>query len=631
MRHEVALPGGRPVSPSGSSVGTTRALPVLSFVALLCLLVVVAYAPVRHGGFVFDDHALIETNTIVERGSPTEIFSTGYRAGARSADQQLYRPLVIWSFALERQFVGASVGFSHGVNVALHLLVSLTLFVLIRRLGLNDLVAATATLLFGLHPVHVEAVANLVGRAELLAALFSLLALWCWTHTGPLTLGGPAESPAGGRRRVALYGAALCLFLALCSKEVAFATPGLMVALELWMRRDVGSRGWVRAAVLAPCVLALVLYFVLRVAALETLVPLQQVQPAENLLVSLGGVERLATSIGLVARYAALLVYPIGLSADYSGPVIDIETQLISVRPMIGSLLLLLVVGYALRPLRGRARQASRRENAGRVSYAALLLLLPYAVVGNLFFNVGAVLAERLIYLPSVGFCVLASLALVRLPGDAKSVDARKRTRPNLVAVGILVVLVAAYGSRTWSRCLDWRNDETLFRAAVVEQPRSPRAHYFLGKIHADRDEVIEATTHLDEASRLDPSFASPRFEKGVLLGRLRRFDEAETSFREAIGLIPEFARGHYSLALTLRPTGRVEEAARELRRAVLWDPALSSAWAEWGHLELERKRGNAARFAYRRAIALGRRDLVPRLEEAERLRVPQGEDEALQ
>jgi Tfp pilus assembly protein PilF len=107
--------------------------------------------------------------------------------------------------------------------------------------------------------------------------------------------------------------------------------------------------------------------------------------------------------------------------------------------------------------------------------------------------------------------------------------------------------------------------------------------------------------------------------ERGAAQGRLNRRLPAERDFREAIRLRPEYADAHLNLALTRRLAGDLEGAERSLRRALLWDPELRNAWAELGNLYLQMGRNDGAAEAYRRGIALGRRDLLVRLREAER------------
>jgi Flp pilus assembly protein TadD len=440
-----------------------------------------------------------------------------------------------------------------------------------------------------------------VGRAEILAALFSFLSLWMMSHTG---------SPSRGKARIAAWGAALCLFAALCSKEVSLATPLLLAAVALFFS---GGNGIRRAAALAPSVLAALLFVGLRIRALEFLLSLQATHPADNPLVLMDGVERAATALGLLARYASLLLFPVGMSADYSGPVIEAEGALFALRPVIGTLILLGCLALILRPLGRRGRSA----RAMLWSFAALLFLAPYLVVGNLLFDVGTVFAERLAYSPSAGFCLMMGLLL--------SGFARRSTRGNgagsfRLALIALAALAAGFTVSTWARCLDWHNDETLFRAAMRAQPRSPRAHFIVGKLHGDRGEDEEALRLLKRTTELYPAHSSAWSEIGVIHGRRGEFERAAEIFREVLRIAPEHAQAHLNLGIALHSLGRLREAERSLLKAVQWDPSDPKSWAELGNIRLDRGDHQGAASAYRKAVSLGRRDVLERLRLAERL-----------
>lgn len=595
----------------------------------LALLVATAHLPLRHGEYVQDDELAVERNEIVERGGLDEIFTTSYWEGARGADRTLYRPIVIASYALEQRLAGgASAPVSRGVNVALHILVTFALLLLARRLGFTEPVALAAAALFAVHPIHVEAVANVVGRAELLAALFSLCALYALTWTGPRDL----ASGLHPRRASAAAGlTGVFVFLALGSKEIAIATPFVLAGLTALYARpgDWRRAGWWidRSVALGPTVLAGLVYLGFRVNALELLVSLQEVHVLDNLLVDLHGVPRLATALSLVTRYATLLFYPLHLANDYSGSVIAIQPSLLRLPPLLGIVLLAACAAPILAALTRRLTAAaevsvtpSREPNddaalspRDRVALAALLLLLPYAVIGNLFFTVGAALAERFMYLPSVGFCLLLTVALDALGRSFPAGSGRR------MFLGIVGMLVLAFALQTFARSLEWRDNRTVFEAAARVNPQSPRAHFVLGKLTLDAGDPDGAVEHLDRTLELRPDHPTAWLEKGNARAAQGRFSEAEALFRETLRHAPTYATAHRNLALALRRQGRLAEAERALQKAALWRPGSATTWAEMGNQYLQLRRFADAAMAYRRAIELGRTDLAERLALAER------------
>jgi tetratricopeptide (TPR) repeat protein len=372
---------------------------------------------------------------------------------------------------------------------------------------------------------------------------------------------------------------------------------------------------------LAPSALAGLVYLAIRVRALETLFALQQPHPMDNPLITLSGLERWATALGLVARYLRLLLYPLGLSADYSGPVIPVEHGLLRPLPVIGTLVLLVCLALVLRPLWRRPSGRATRLWA----FAALLFLLPYLVIGNLLVTVGTIFAERLLYFPSSGFCFMAGLLLGAIAsGRFQPSDAPQSGTQALIATRLpmlaLAAWVAAFALMTWNRSHAWLNDETVFSAAAAVQPRSPRAHYVLGKMLADRNELDAALERFERTTDLYPAHVSAWNEKGVVHGRREAFPLAERMFREAVRLSPSHADAHLNLGIALHRQRRMAEAERSVRRALLWDNGSAAAWAELGNLLLDRRRNAQAAAAYRRALALGHDDVRDRLRRAEAL-----------
>ncbi len=554
--------------------------------AVIVLLSFLAYAPVRHAGFLQDDRPIVEINPTVHRGDWAEIFSTDYWGGVGGSETSLYRPVTILSFALERGRDGrVELSRSHLLNVLLSALAAVALMVLARRIGLGPWASFLAGGLFALHPLHVSVVAGLVGRAEILAALFTLVALVLQSRAGEWTIpGARASSPGPLASRLSSWGAALSVFCALCSKEVALAAPILLGAQEVLFRRPPAGqrRGRFlveRAAALAPSALAVAIYALLRVRALGVFPGLQRPRLSENVLVGLDGAPRLFTALGIAGRYFRLLVFPHPLSADYSGNVIGAEKSLLAPLPLLGLAWLAVLAALASAPLLARSLRT-------RASFAALLFLLPYLSVGNLLVLVGIGFAERLAYVPSAGFCLLCALLLA----GTFALDDPSKLRARRVAGGAIALGILALGfwqTRIVTR--DWRSVETVFAAAARSTPASPRAQFTLGKIWLDRGRTDDALRQFQKTVDLWPDFSAAWYEKGVL----------------------EQARGASSIA------------ERSFRQALRVNPWHADAAAALGDLLLASGQDREAFGFYRRAARFGRRDVVPKLREILQRRGP--------
>ncbi len=529
----------------------------LTAACVLAAAVLVTHLPLLNAGYVQDDHLAIEGNAIVEAGSLSGILRASYWEGALGGDRTLYRPVTVASFALESSLSGgARASVSHGINLVLHAAVCWLVYALAVRCGVEPVAALLAALLFAVAPSKSEAVANVVGRSEVLSALFTLAAVRCAAEVG---------------HRGAAWAAAACVFLACGSKETGLVALPLVVLVALS-----GSRARDVLGTIAPSVLTFTIFVVLRTRALEAFFPPQPVPTIDNPLVVEHGVRYAATALGLIARYARIVLFPFGLANDYSGASIPIEASFFAWRPILG---IAILGGLAAVATRGRV-----------AALFVAITVLPYLLVSNLLVPIGSIFAERFLYLPVAGLCLLAALAL-------------GKGRP--WARAAVIAAVAVFSIAMFARSLDWKDDATIFAATARNNPKSPRAPYWLGK--------------LDDAIANWPAFAGPWHEKGVLLAKKGDLKEAERVLRESVRLEPMRPVAHLDLGIVLHRRGELDAAEREVRKAALLDPDDPRAFAELGHLRYESGRLAEAAEAYRRAVALGRTDLLPRLNELEK------------
>ena len=556
-----------------------RLLQVTS-VAIL-LLGLLAYAPALRFEYAQDAHIAVEHNPVVQRGDVAEIFGSDYWKDTASIARTLYRPVSVLSFAAEYRLQGAAVPWlSHLINVILHLSIALLLFAYARRLGASVAVSSLTALSFTVHPLLLQPVANVAGRPDLLAVLFSLAALLTLSAAGGWN-GRPSPGPV--RHRLAVYGGALLLFLALGAKESAVATPLLVLAQE-WLYRSAprGRDGtwWLRRlASLAPAGLALFVFFLLRTQALEDPFGLQRVFPMDNVLVGMEGVPRSATTLAMAGRYVLLLLLPLELSGDYSGTVIRPESSLLAPLALVGlvALIVLMSLLFASRIPALRECRSSRRL----LRMDALLIMLPYLVVGNVFVLNGAGFAERLIYFSATGFCLLTSVLLVWLWG---LVSRGGMQRLGVALVGLLLV-AAALQTRHQSRM--WRSDEALFEHALRSTPRSLRAHFGLASIRLRQGNVEQTLALYESAVRYSPDHGQSWGHIGVLRLSQGDLDDGVTALRRSIELWPRNPGALLALGLALDRRGELEQAERLLRRALLLDSELARVRVVLGRVSL--------------------------------------------
>lgn len=459
-----------------------RGLPVRLAVLLLLVLSLLPFANALRGEFVFDDHLLIEQPQSRAGGiSPLRAVVSPYWVMAPEA--RLWRPVTSVTLATDWRLGGGRPGLFHAVNLLLHAGVTVLLFFLLRRIaGRPGLALATASL-FAVHPLHTEAVAWISGRAELLAAGFSLAAVLLSID----------------RRSSLAWLTPLAVLLAVGSKESAAALPVLLLFTRWGITARERRPAWGPVAASFGSIL---LYLLLRRSVLGTWSgPLPAA--VDNPMSGLGLFERLPTVLDVAGRYLGLVVWPGRLSIDYSAPALGIVHG--------GSPYLLLGV----LALAGLLWLAIRRRGQ-TVGWGAGFALLTFALASNLPVVIGTIMAERLLYLPSAGLILVAvascaswrqpfPAAVGQQPGTGPVPRTKAPAGPRIVALLLLGVVVLAMGVRTWVRNGDYRSDLALFTAALRTSPESPKVRLNLA-LHLNKNGHYEqAIVQAHQALRLDP------------------------------------------------------------------------------------------------------------------------------
>lgn len=489
-------------------------------ILLVVLLAAVPFLPVLDGPFLYDDSAyVVENHQVTQPRHALESLTTPYPPGG--AKQALYRPLVTLSYALDHALAGLNATVFHLTNTVLHVAASLAVLFLLR--AWIPSVAAWAAMLFAVHPVHTEAVSWIVGRAELLCALFVLVALRLATSR-PLLASG-------------------ALFLGLLSKEMAISAPLLLCLPVVFL----GTRFERCRAALVGFTLALLVYLGIRAGVLGWLTP----QGDKRYFSEAALIERVPSMCLAYAEYLRFALWPAGLSVDHPWPGLPTWST-----PRAGVGLVLVVALCAF------SWKLRRRQPWLPVAVAWFFVaLLP---VSHLF-PLGATTAERFLYLPSVGACV-AIAALLRL------------IRARRVGAGALALLVLVSGIMTVRRNQVWRDEERFYLAATASSPGNATLKNNLGRIYADRGELERAEALFTEALRLRPEHAPALCNLGVVRAIQGRLTEAQDLVERSLRADPGYARGHCNLGKLHAIHGRRDEARKAFERALELNPDYQDA-----------------------------------------------------
>lgn len=504
---------------------------------LIVAATVLVYANSLGGQFLFDDTKQIVNNPSLRSWSnvvaafTSDVWSFQRGTAATDIPPPYYRPLFTVYFTVAYKLFGLWEPGWHLLNLLVHVLVTVAVYYLVRRLSTSLSVAALAALLFGVHPAHVESVSWISGIPDPLAALFYVPALtWYVRHR-----------QEGGRRRLA---ASLVAFaLSLLCKETAIVLP-LVIAVWEFSREGSGSlRVRAKTAALA-CVAFLGVaagYLLIRLSVLG-LISWKHPMSAQ---VSDSAV--LLTVPFTLASYLRHLVAPFYLSLNYGTSFVRTASETRFLLPAFALAAIAVMLWVYRRGLTSQHRTA------------LTLLLAPLLPVLNLrVFHEDYLIQDRYLYLPSVGFCYLVALLLVRLA---------ERRRALALALG--AALFIAFGAGTVLHNRVWNNALALWGRAVAYAPRSWSTHYNLGLAYMNK----------------------------------RDYAAARQEFLTAVSNNLTVAAVYNNLALAEDKLGNEVGAVAYLKRALMLDPNLHEARNNLGTIQFRKGDHKAAREQFELAL----------------------------
>ncbi len=496
-------------------------------VALLSGLVAATMAlPSVRNGFVEDDVWVVAQRPILRHppSLPSLLMEPYW---PRSFGGRLWRPAVLASWALDFQ-VSDSPHWFHAVNVLWAALAAAALGLLAATL-VDARIGLAAGLLFAVHPVHVEAVAGVVGRAELMAATGYAIALLCALRAG--------------RQRWWLVGVALGSALAIASKEHGATLP-IAIALVFLMRRE-SWRAMIGPAVSAA--LPIAVYFALRSQVTGGVLGAGGLAPG---LEGLSPPQRAWAMLAVSAEWWRLLLFPAKLSADYSTAQLPVSTGL-TVRHALAALLW---AGA------GWAAWRTRRTAPG-VALGLAWLLLTLVPVSNVLVPTEIVLAERTLFLPSWGVMLALAGGFALLP------------RPQ-VARALLAAVLVLGAARSLARSDTWRDADHWYAALQRDAPLSYRTLWMRGDEAFEKRQWGTGERLLRASMAAAPGLPGPAEDLARFYAAARLWPQAETLLRHAMTLNTARPRPWMLLEEVLLSSGDTVSAVRSAEEAVARFPS---------------------------------------------------------
>jgi predicted negative regulator of RcsB-dependent stress response len=520
---------------------------------VIVLAVVLSFAVFGNGifgDFVFDDVAVVQNRGDLKDSSNFfNLFVSPYHLLAKLG---LFRPFTMASYAINH-YINDSIlpdsstsfqqaaGF-HIVNIVIHALNSFLVFWLVRYLfppkadpplaDKNRFLSYATFLLFLVHPIHTEAVTSIVGRAELLAFFWSLVAIYFFIKKDSLL-------------------SAVSFLFALLSKEVALMALPIIFYVDWLLLKNKFSPVVKKMTFFA---LPIGIYSLLRYKALGAYFFGDATMTiVGNLLNFLPFQERILTAFKVLYMYLERLIWPIHLSADYSYSTILPVSSFTDPAFLIGAGFFVFLLWLLV----------SRKTSGTVVAFGALVFLSPYIIVSNLIKPVGTIMGERLMYFPSFGFLLLFSCLLFKLS---------EKFGKKLIYI-VLAFIIVFFSVRTIIRNRDWRDARTLFMATLEESPNSLIARAALAAVHIKDDEWDEAKEQLNIALDIYEDNSRVQNLLGIVADHEGDQKLAEEKYIRSLELNPDAVNAEINLAELYAKQGRLEEAGAMFKKVIDFYP----------------------------------------------------------
>ncbi len=582
---------------------------------ILLLLGFVLYVNTLQNEYALDDGGVIVTNLYVQKGiAGIKDIMTNDAFGSylqqMGASQQLsggrFRPFSIVLFAIEHSFFGDSPFLQHAINLVLFLATIFAIYYflgnyLLKNLPSGDDIAFVATLLFAIHPIHTEVVANIKSSDEILSLLFILCTF---------IFGLKYVDEKKGRD---LSLSMLFYFLALLSKEYGIT---LLALLPMLFYLYPGTPKGKTINYTLPYLAVVALYLFIRFAAVGIPHP-----PPKNVMLINNQLrvdpfyyatplQKIATEWYCLGKYIVLLFFPYPLSSDYSYAQIPYHSfSDLSVWLSIFAYIAILIYGV----------KWFFRKNV--LSFAVFFYLFNLFLVSNFPINVGAMLGERFAYHPSLGFVIIISWCIFYI---FRKVEVRVK---KIVVISLASVITLIAGAEVITRNADWKNNDTLFLTDLKNAPNSAFVNSNAAACminnailpqNAKRAQGLldSSVACLYKAISVDKTFPDPYINLGLAYYHLGQLDSAKRywdiiqyrlypNHPNVLHLMPMLAKSYLDKARMLGSQGKPQEAIADMKLAITEDSKNPELWYNLGGAYFTVKEYDSARMAWNFALQL--------------------------
>lgn len=518
----------------------------------ICLFLIVAtagvYWQVMNFDFVdFDDHKYVPENSMVQQGLTRQ----SIRWAFTSTHASNWFPLTWLSLMLDRHLFGPGAGAFHRTNLLLHIINTLLLFFVLNSCTKARWPSFFVASAFALHPIHVESVAWITERKDVLSTLFWMLTLLAYVHYYR-------------RTKIVWYGLALvAMGMGLMAKPMLVTLPCVLLLLDYWPlgRIKFAFAGGENHA--EPCccahiserksltflMLEKIPFFVLSAASSVVTLIVQEKTRAPIMLLSLKA--RIANALVSYVSYIEKMFWPRNLAAFYPHP-----GSTLPMRQIIIAIIILVGISSVVVLFGARKRYLV----TGWLWYLGTLL----PVIGLVQVGVQA-MADRYTYIPLMGLFIIIAWSVYDVVVHRKHCG--------IILAGMTLVVCVPLMICTFRQVGYWRNSASLFERAIKVTSKNYVAHTGLGVAFAQAGNIEKAIHHFNATLQIKPDHIDALFNLGKSLAQQGKVSEAVEHYTKVLSLDPEHADAHNSLALLLAQQGKLDQAVALYRRGLESNP----------------------------------------------------------
>lgn len=541
---------------------------------LLVISILVVYWPVRHFDFVnYDDNVYVTQNPIIQKGLSFE----GIVVAFTTQHATYWIPLTWLSYMLDIELFGVNPGALHVTNLILHILNTLLVFSVFRKMTGEQWKSAAVALLFGFHPLHVESVAWVTERKDVLSTVFLLMALWAYIRY--------VEHPSLGR-----YVLIFSFFLmGIMAKPMIVTFPFVLLLLDYWPLGRLQLHNFVDdsdakesgSGIISMIKEKIPLFTITLAASILTFWLKKSgsaVRPSALYPLTL----RIANALVSYVMYIGKMVWPFELAIPYPYPM-----QIAGWKVASAFLLLVALTTVSIKSIRKYPFIA-----VGWFWYLGTMV----PVIG--FIQSGdQSMADRFTYIPLIG------LYMMLIWGGSKLAEGMRLKKIWLLVITSGIFLCVMVTTRSQLRY--WENSTTLFTHAIEVTENNYVAHHNLGVALAEDNRMEDAIQHYLEALRINPSHLRTRINLGAAMMKQGRVMDAISQYREVLQSMPQSVGAHYNMGIALVTLSRFDEAIYHYSEALKFNPDDADIHNNLGNVLMQQGRLDQAILHYREAFRI--------------------------